>query len=227
MNDTVLMVMSIRDFKSVVDSNNSLDCEKIIFRGYTEYELCPLINNFIKESNFKYYFICSDDCVMSKQNFDLLKFNLQFFPIVSGWGIVRQNNNQTTISNTGTITNLFCKIPQVTWTNYDSNKVLGPIGVYYDTHEINKLPNFIKSGFTGWFYTGMSKKLWEEYPFQVCEYPSASSDMNFSLRVLKDGKYDQTIVKKARGIHISNLNHIKVVHIHDVKKRKKEIIRTF
>ena len=227
MNDTVLMVMSIRNIKSVVDSNNSLDCEKIIFRGYTEYELSPLINNFIKESNFKYYFLTSDDCIMSKQNFDLLKFNLQFFPIISGWGVIRQDINQTTISNVDTITNLSCRIPQITWTNYDSNKILGPIGSYYNTYEINKLPNFIKTGFTGWFFTGMSKKLWEEYPFQVCEYPSASSDMNFSLRVLKDGKYDQTIVKKARGIHLSNLNHVKVVHIHDVKKRKKEIIKTF
>ena len=223
MNDTVLIVMSIRDIKSVVDCHNNLDCEKIIFRGYTEYELSPLINDFIKESDFKYYFLTSDDCIMSEQNFNLLKFNLQFFPIVSGWGIIRQDINQTTISNVDTITDLS---PQG-WRASRSAKILGPVGTFYHIHEINKLPNFITSGFTGWFYTGMPKKLWEEYPFQVREYPSATSDLNFSLRVLGDGKYNQTIVKKARGIHISNFRHVVARHIHEIEAREKEIIKTF
>ena len=220
MNDTVLMVMSVRNIKSVVDSNNSLDCEKIYFIGHTEYELAPLINDFIKESNFKYYFITSDDTLIRKEKFELLKYYLQFYPIVSGWCVTRQNSHKTTIA--------------------DKNKVKMNLGsnsgfisfsdVYYKTYEINKLPNIITSAFTGWIYTGMSKKIWEEYPFQTCRHPNASSDAAFSYNILKDGKYDQTIIKAARAVHISNADHthsLQLGNSTDYYNFKRQIIKTF
>lgn len=217
MKDTVLMVMSIRDLEPVLKANDQLDCEKIYFKGYTEYELVPLINNFINKSNFKNYFITSDDAMINKSQFDLLKFYLQSLPIVSGWCVVRQNSLETTIVDQKKLNfyNPFFSLLQVS-NLYEST---------YKTHEIQNLPNIINSGFTGWVFTGAKKEIWQQYPFQVYDKElGARSDYNFAMRVLKDQKYDINIIKKCRAIHLSNscnLNSYK----HDFCS--KSIIKTF
>ena len=198
MKDTVLMVMSIRDLEPVIKANDELDCEKIYFKGYTEYELVPLINNFINESNFKNYFITSDDAMIGKNKFDLLKYYLQFLPIVSGWCVVRQNTLETTVINPKKINFIN---PFFAWL-----QVSDLFKASYKTHEIEELPNIINSGFTGWVFTGASKEIWQQYPFQVYdkEMVGPRSDYNFAIRVLKDEKYNMSIIKKCRAIHLSN-----------------------
>jgi len=217
MKDTVLMVMSIRDLEPVIKANDELDCEKIYFKGYTEYELVPLINNFIKESNFKNYFITSDDAMIDKNKFDLLKYNLQFLPIVSGWCVIRQNSLETTIVNSKKINfyNTFFSLLQV------SNL----FEACYKTHEIEDLPNIINSGFSGWVFTGASKEIWQQYPFQVYDKEmGARSDYNFATRILKDEKYNISIIKKCRAIHLSNSNSL---HKYKHNFSSKSIVKTF
>lgn len=217
MKDTVLMVMSIRDLEPVIKANDVLDCEKIYFKGYSEYELVPLINNFINESNFKNYFITSDDAMIDKNKFDLLKHHLQFLSIVSGWCVWRQNCTETTIVDAKKLNfyNSFFSLLQVS----DLNRAT------YKTYEIEDLPNVINSGFTGWVFTGAKKEIWQEYPFQVYDkVMGARSDYNFALRVLKDQKYDMNIIKKCRAIHLSNSSYL-----YDYKYNfcSKSIVKTF
>ena len=109
MHDTVLMILSVRNIQSVVDCNLSLPCEKIWFKGYKEYELAPIINDFVNNSNFKYYFITSDDALIKKENFINLQHHLQYRDIVSGWCLVRQNTNYTTIVKPNNFHNLIFK----------------------------------------------------------------------------------------------------------------------
>lgn len=217
MKDTVLMVMSVRDLEPVIQSNDKLDCEKIYFKGFTEYELAPLINNFINESNFKNYFITSDDAMISADKFDLLKEYLNFLPIVSGWCVVRQNSLETTITDPKKINyyNTFFSL----LSNCDL------LNSTYKTHELQDLPNIINSGFTGWVFTGASKKIWQEYPFQVYDKEmGARSDYNFAIRVLKDGKYNMSILKKCRAIHLSNSTNL---YVYNYNFSSKSIVKTF
>ncbi len=100
------MILSVRNIQSVVDCNLSLPCEKIWFKGYKEYELAPIINDFVNNSNFKYYFITSDDALIKKENFINLQHHLQYRDIVSGWCLVRQNTNYTTIVKPNNFHNL-------------------------------------------------------------------------------------------------------------------------
>lgn len=221
MNDTVLMIMSIRNIQSVIDCNNKLNCEKIWFKGYKEYELAPIINDFIENSNFKYYFITSDDALLNHNHFESLKHNLQFYDILSAWCLIRQNAHYTTIVKPENFQNHIFK-PSFTTKIFTNNFHTH----CYKTHEINSLPDIIHTAFTGWCYTGMKKHIWKEYPFQTLSWPYSSSDLLFSRRIELDKKYKQHILKKAHAIHLSHLYN-KSYYDPSTCFNNKEIIKTF
>ena len=187
MHNTVMIVLSIRNIKSVKDCIDNLKCEKIWFRGYTEHELAPLINDFVQNSNFENYFIVSDDLVIKSHNFDLLVEGLNRHKIVTGWGMIRQNTNYTTAFRPhnflkNTIFKPMTFQPDLINNTYEHS---------YRTNEINALPDEFETAFTGWFFTGMKRHILLEYPYQCLNAPLASSDLIFSRRVLADGKYKQ------------------------------------
>lgn len=221
MNDTVLMILSVRNIQSVKDCIDKLNCEKIWFKGYKEFELTPILNKFIENSNFTNYFIAPDDLIIKPENFDLLKKYLNFYDIVSGWGMYRQNSDHTTVIKPNNFKNFIAKYA------YCNPKIFNNILNHtYKPHEIHDLPDVIETAFTGWFFTGMNKKIWMEYPYQTLNWPWSSSDLMFSKRVFDEGKYKQHIIKKAHVVHLSNLNH-KSFHDMNDSFINKSIIKTF
>jgi len=203
MHDTVLMILSVRNCKSFESSVNKLQCEKIWFKGYKEHELAPMVNDFVKNSNFKNYFITPDDLIITPYKFEKLKSSLNVHDIVTGWGMIRQNCTYTTITKPHDFLkkNIF-KYLFTTDTFKNQQYQLS-----YKTHEINSLPDEVETAFTGWFYTGMKKEVWMEYPYECLNSPFASSDLMFSRRVLYDNKYKQICIKKSNVVHISNTHH--------------------
>ena len=226
MHNTVLMILSVRNSKSFEESVNKLQCEKIWFKGYREHELAPIVNDFVQNSNFENYFIAPDDLIIKPHQFEKLKSALNYNDIVTGWGVIRQNCTHTTITKPHNFlqTNIFKH--QFT-THFLKNQ---QYNLSYKTHEINSLPNEIETAFTGWFYTGMKKHIWTQYPYECLNPPFASSDLMFSRRVLLDKKYKQICVKSANVIHISNSNSLSTdTSFFDMSTcfSNKSIIKTF
>lgn len=221
MKDTVLMVLSVREIQSVKECIDKLDCEKIWFKGYKEFELAPILNDFIKNSNFKNYFIAPDDLIIDPENFDSLKKHLNFYDIVSGWGMYRQNSDYTTIVNPANFKNFISK-----YAYCNPLTSMSILNHAYKPHELYNLPDVIETTFTGWFFTGMSKKIWMEYPYQTLNWPWSSSDILFSKRIFDEGKYKQHIIKKAHVVHLSNVNHNSFHNMHD-SFINKSITKTF
>ena len=225
MHDTVLMIMSVRNIQSIIDCYNNLNCEKIWFKGFPEYELVTHINNFIQNSNFQYYFIVSDDVYIHYDKFEELKLQLKLYPIVSAWTVLRQNSTFTTILNPNNFDKLiFNKLDarSPTWTGWTFMPNFLPFA--YKTHQIAALPDIIESAFTGWMFTGMHRKIWLEYPYNVFSETNSNSDLNFSRKILSDKKYKQRIIKSANAIHISNnISHYSVHYSFN----NKQIIKTF
>lgn len=225
MHDTVLMIMSVRNIQSITDCYNNLNCEKIWFKEFTEYELVTHINNFIQNSNFQYYFIVSDDVYIHYDKFEELKLQLKLYPIVSAWTVHRQNSTFTTILNPNNFDKLICNKLDAhcpTWPGWTWMPNFLPFA--YKTHQIAALPDIIESAFTGWMFTGMHRKIWLEYPYNVFSETNSNSDLNFSRKILSDKKYKQRIIKSANAIHISNTTATKFVHY---SFNNKQIIKTF
>ena len=225
MHDTVLMIMSVRNIQSIIDCYNNLNCEKIWFKEFTEYELVTHINNFIQNSNFQYYFIVSDDVYIHYDKFEELKLQLKLYPIVSAWTVHRQNSTFTTILNPNNFDKLiFNKLDahSPTWPGWAWMPNFLPFA--YKTHQIAALPDIIESAFTGWMFTGMHRKIWLEYPYNVFSETNSNSDLNFSRKILSDKKYKQRIIKSTNAIHISNTTSHYNVHY---SFNNKQIIKTF
>lgn len=196
--NNILMIMNARNLSAFRDCVNKLNISKVWFKGYKEFELNIEINKFIQETNFDNYFIIPDDLIIDKNDFDFLEEQLKYHPIVTGWGVWRQNSDWTTIHlqdkihlyNQGTHLPMFKK-------HYNIVK----------TYEIDSLPNQFETAFTGWFYTGARRDIWLKYPYQTMATYShmdgASTDAHWSKRVLKDNIYKQMCFKRARVLHLS------------------------
>lgn len=226
MNNTVIIILSVRNIKSFTDCINKLPCEKIWFKGYKEIDLIPIVNKFVEESNFENYFITPDDLIIKPHQFDLLLNGLNRHNIVTGWGCIRQNCTFTTATKTKNFIEHTIFKDAFTSRHF----LLSQYNFSYKTHEINALPDEFETAFTGWFYTGMKRKIWLEYPYECLAPPHASSDLMFSRRILKDKKYKQICFKNAHVVHISNtdpLNSDSSFFNPNECFKNKSIIKTF
>jgi len=196
--NNVIMIMNARNLSAFRDCMNKLNVSKVWFKGFREFELNVEINKFIQETNFDNYYIVSDDLVIQPQDFELLQEKLKIYPIVTGWGVWRQNSDWTTIH----------KQDKLYTFNQGSN--LPMFKKHYGivkSYELETLPEEFETAFTGWFYTGIRRDIWLQYPYQTMSIepwmPGASTDAHWSKRILKDGKYKQMCFKQARVLHLS------------------------
>ena len=219
-----LMIMSVRDEEFFKRSVNRLNVSKVWFKGYSEYELNTHINQFIQETNFDNYFIVSDDVVITPKVFNILQEALTRYEIVTGWALRRQNLVETTILR-----------QDKHWIHVQGSHF--PTFVKYNNytpaHEVESLPDEFEVGFTGWFYTGIRRHIWLEYPYHTIASSElqglnqylASTDAQWAHRIAVEKKYKQMCIKAARVSHISIADSTSTYYKWNFTK--KEIIREF
>jgi hypothetical protein len=217
--NNVVMIMNARNLSAFRDCINKLNVSKVWFKGFTEYELNTEINKFIQETNFDNYYIVSDDLVIQPEHFNLLQEKLKTHPIVTGWGVWRQNWDWTTIHF------------QDKLHTFNQGGHLPLMKKHYNvikTYEIETLPDEFETAFTGWFWTGIRRDIWLEYPYQTMSTTGendsvASTDAHWSKRILKDKKYKQMCFKEARVLHLSYMGK----DYDDLNFENKQIIKEF
>ena len=217
--NNVVMIMNARNLSAFRDCVDKLNISKVWFKGFTEFELNIEINKFIRETNFDNYYIVSDDLVIQPEHFELLQEKLKTHPIVTGWGVWRQNWDWTTIhlQDKLYVANHGTKLP-LRKKQYNIVK----------TYEIDTLPDEFETAFTGWFWTGVRRDIWLKYPYQTIslDFPSddrASTDLHWSKRILEDKKYKQMCFKEARVLHLSYIGK----DYDDLNFENKQIIKEF
>ena len=216
--NNVIMIMNARNQSAFRDCMDKLNISKVWFKGYTEFELNTEINKFIQETQFDNYYIVSDDLVIQPKAFELLQEKLKTHPIVTGWGVWRQNFDWTTIHRQDKlyVYNQGPSLPM--WRKHFQT---------VRTYEIDTLPEEFETAFTGWFYTGVRREIWLKYPYQTMgvykNQPGASTDAHWSKRILKGGEYKQMCFKQARVLHLSYLDK----DYGDLDFSNKQIIKEF
>ena len=216
--NNVIMIMNARNLSAFRDCMNKLNISKVWFKGFTEFELNIEINKFIQETQFDNYYIVSDDLLIQPKGFELLEEKLKIYPIVTGWGVWRQDYNWTTIHK------------QSKLYNYNHSVDLPSFKKHYNcvpTYEVESLPDEFETAFTGWFYTGIRRDIWLKYPYQTVAVDHklnvSSTDSHWSRRILIDKKYKQMCFKQARVLHLSYTRK----DYNDLDFSKKEIIKEF
>ena len=218
------MIMSVRNEEFFKRSIDRLDISKVWFRGYREYELNTHVNQFIQETNFDNYYIVSDDVVITPKVFNILQEALTRHEIVTGWALRRQNLVESTILRQPKHW-IHCQGSHLpTFVKYNN---------YIPVHEVDSLPDEFEVSFTGWFYTGMRRHIWLEYPYhtiaanqgQGYNHYLASTDAQWANRVAVEKKYKQMCIKAARVAHMSIADNNSTYYKWNFYK--KEIIKEF
>jgi hypothetical protein len=81
----ILMILQPRAIPEAIDSLNKLDIEKVWFRGYTEMELEIVLNDFIKDTDYDYYWIIADDVIVDNKPLEVLRPKLYEGEVVTGY----------------------------------------------------------------------------------------------------------------------------------------------
>ena len=148
----ILMVLQPRAIPEAIESLNTLDIEKVWFRGYTEMELETVLNDFIKDTDYDYYWIIADDVVVDNKPLEVLRPKLYEGEVVTGYCKLNQssdfvNLSENIIPNTIRPSQINRIYQQIQWMHiksfldeehYESNKE------YYDNLNNNKSYDFWK-----------------------------------------------------------------------------------
>jgi len=99
----ILMILQPRAIPEAIESLNKLDIEKVWFRGYTEMELETVLNDFIKDTDYDYYWIIADDVIVDNKPLEVLRPKLYEGEVVTGYCNLYQESDFVNLS--------FSKIP--------------------------------------------------------------------------------------------------------------------
>ncbi len=94
----ILMILQPRAIPEAIESLNKLDIEKVWFRGYTEMELETVLNDFIKDTDYDYYWIIADDVIVDNKPLEVLRPKLYEGEVVTGYCNLYQGSDYVNLS---------------------------------------------------------------------------------------------------------------------------------
>ena len=98
MSSEILMILQARAIPEAIESLNSLEIEKVWFRGYTEVELETHLNRFIEQTDYDVYWIIADDVVVSEKPLEVLRPLLSESDVVSGYCRLFESTDRVNLS---------------------------------------------------------------------------------------------------------------------------------
>ncbi len=232
----ILMILQPRAIPEAIESLNKLDIEKVWFRGFNEPYLCEVLNTFIQETNYDYYWIIADDVIVSAKPLHKLRPIMYEGNVVTGYCKWHQESQYVNILHTPLKSCYGAEHPNYHFwkrlnnANNSRNQWVNDIPhpkpnkieeqkrylIYdidipqmcYSLEDLERSPtDIIESCFGGWSFTGASRDIWLNYPFQ-CSIKGCESDMNFAHRfVNEDGNIILTH-KEADFEHLKNNQYI-------------------
>lgn len=170
----LLMVMNPRNIPECVQAIEDLSIDQAWLTGYTEDQLVRIIPQVLENTEHSHYLILADDCIPTQAALDAVLGALrEGHPVATGYC----NLDTAQHADTYNITRAPLTTPRTIgsyqwWTQQ-----------HVDQHDGDLLP----TTFAGFALTGMTRQLWEQYPFQCEGNPGAASDWCLSLRLQTDG----------------------------------------
>lgn len=190
MND-LLVVLNPRDIAECVLTISALDIDQAWCTGYTEHELEPIIAQLVERTDHDHYIVIADDTIPTQPALDAVQQLLHDgHPIVTGYC-----NLDTTGDTRVNLTRSPLTEPR-TMRSYD----------FYTQAQVDEHPDDpVPTHFAGFALTGMSRTMWQRYPFKAYGNPGCSSDFHLSMRLAADGWIPIVAPKAGRIHHVKDL----------------------
>jgi len=210
----ILIILQPRAIPEAIESLNKLDIEKVWFRAFDEPSVCESINQFIRDTNYDYYWVIADDVIVSNAPIEKLRPLLYQGKVVTGYCKWHNKSPYANLLHKKIKTTYITEHPNYRFwvslnkANAKRNKWIKNIppnkpiskseenkyiiydinisDMCYSINEISEMKSEpIKTCFGGWSFTGASKEIWLKYPFQ-CSIKGCESDMNFAHRFVNE-----------------------------------------
>ena len=186
----LLLILNPRDIRECVESIAALDIDKAWLTGYSEYGLISVIADLIDETDYSHYLVLSDDAIASQHALEAVLELLWNHPVATGFS------------------NLDCVEP---WVNLAKTPLIGRnpgAGAYnlYQWAEVLGYPSpVVPTYFAGMCLTGMSRELWQQFPFDCYNGdPGNASDFSLCLR-LQDAEIPIVAAREGFVYHVKEL----------------------
>lgn len=169
-----LLVLNPRDIPECVDSIAALPVDKAWLRSYNECELIDVISDVIAVTDYDHYTVVSDDVVTPRAAYDAVEHHLaEGAPVVTGYCNLAANDWRVNL----------CKTPVGETPHPRSYD-------FYTLEEAVAHADPIPTYFTGMCLTGMSRAMWQRFPFEcygVGKHAGNASDLHLSRRLQEAG----------------------------------------
>lgn len=174
----LLMVLNARDMAECMASFRALDVPRAFLTGYTERELCTVIPRLIRDTDFTHYVAVSDDVVVTRAAVDAVYQYLDGRPVVTGW---------CNLDGSSPLCSVVDRPLEVAspWGFPD----VDTYGFMHWTKVAFSPQRLIRTWFAGMCLTGMSREMWQRYPFDVLPTEDGSgccSDFRLCWRLQHD-----------------------------------------
>ena len=183
--DPLLLVLNPRRIPASLRSIKKLQIPKAWLTGYTERQLGPVISDLIATTDHTHYLVISDDVIAKQAALDaVLELLAAGHPVATGW------------------CNLDATDPRINLGKIHGKTPTTEAYTFLRRADLKWLPDPVPTQFAGMCLTGMTRELWQRFPFGCygngAEWGYAS-DFHLCTR-LRDAKIPIVAAKNA-GLH--------------------------
>lgn len=171
----LLMIMNARNIKRACDAFRELSTDCVYATGYTELELVDVFAGIIEKTDYSHYIIVSDDVVVKQRAVDAVVACLEFHPVVTGWcnhDLIEPGVN----------------LQRTPLPGYEHPTTREEWDWFHWAEVLSSPISWIGTYFAGMCLTGMSREMWQRFPFDC--YPLGhfgGSDYHLSWRLQEAG----------------------------------------
>lgn len=175
-----LLIMQPRRIPECILAIGSLQIDKFWLGYMWERDLVPVIASIVEHAPYTHYLLLADDTTPTQQALDLVLEHMPNHPVVTGYC-----NLDLTVEGSQKV-----NLTDRPFTRLDDSYASDYswiTRVEVERHVGEMIPTF----FAGACLTGMSREMWQRYPFGVVTRPDEdrgyASDWSLSTRLHKDG----------------------------------------
>jgi hypothetical protein len=229
----VLMILQPRAIPEAIESLNSLDIEKVWFRGMSEATVCNAMNNFVQNTDYDFYWIIADDVVVDDEPLQCLRPLLYEGNVVTGYCKMSMASKEVNLLKAPMNYSHYKDSDHISYlrsvNHFKPNTVplrkdieddgvgdenwwgnlVGDLGaegeIVYSLQEVQEMDTDVfRTYFAGWSFTGASRDVWIKYPF-IVSILSGQSDTQFALRFVNR---DEGVIYTHKDAYFTHLKEV-------------------
>lgn len=168
-----LIILQPRRIPAAIQSIEALDIDKLWLTGFTEPELAPHLNAFIRDTAYPNYWLVADDVIVPPEAFRCVQGLLDRHDAATGYCRLAADDPRVNLTRKP----LRAPGGRVGWKSYD----------FFTLDELQRTEGEVTSHFGGWALTGMRRELWLRFPFEVNRHSRCQTDAQTALRMAAAG----------------------------------------